>query len=82
MFESPRQQTHRPWMRELQVLDDDAGLDDVALAVDQQRELAQRPVTYASPPRVRVAATGSIRPKTCQWIQRLGFYSPDIRRSP
>jgi len=24
-------------MRELQVLDDDAGLDDVALAVDQQR---------------------------------------------
>ena len=36
-------------MRELQVLDDDAGLDDVALAVDQQRELAQRPAVYASP---------------------------------
>ena len=49
MSESPRQQTHRPWMRELQVLDDDAGLDDVALAVDQQRELAQRPAVYASP---------------------------------
>jgi hypothetical protein len=27
-------------MRELQVLDDDDGLDDVALAADQQRELA------------------------------------------
>jgi hypothetical protein len=40
--------THWPWMRELQVLDD-AGLDDVALAVDQQRELAQRPAIYASP---------------------------------
>ena len=36
-------------MRELQLLDDDAGLDDVALAVDQQRELAQRPAVYASP---------------------------------
>jgi hypothetical protein len=36
-------------MHELQVLDDDAGLDDVALAVDQQRELAQRPAIYASP---------------------------------
>ena len=36
-------------MRELQVLDDDAGLDDVALAVDQQREPAQRPAVYASP---------------------------------
>ncbi len=32
MSESPRQQTHWPWMRELQVLDDDAGLDDVALS--------------------------------------------------
>ena len=31
-------------MRELQVLDDDAGLDDAALAVHQQRELAQRPM--------------------------------------
>ena len=38
-----------PWMRELQVLDDDAGLDDVALAVDQQRELAQPAAIYASP---------------------------------
>ena len=37
------QQAHRPGMRELQVLDDDAGLDDVAFAVHQQRELAQRP---------------------------------------
>ena len=36
-------------MRELQVLDDDAGLDDVALAVDQQRELAQPAAIYASP---------------------------------
>ena len=44
-----RQQTHWPWMRGLQVLDDDAGLDDVALAVDQQRELAQRPAVYDSP---------------------------------
>jgi len=35
-------------MRELQVLDDDAGLYDVALAVDQQRELAQRSAVYAS----------------------------------
>jgi hypothetical protein len=35
-------------MRELQVLDD-AGLDDVALAVDQQRELAQPAAIYASP---------------------------------
>ena len=40
--------THWPWMRELQVLDD-AGLDDVALAVDQQRELAQPAAIYASP---------------------------------
>jgi len=45
MSESPRQQTHWPWMRELH----DAGLDDVALAVDQQREVAQRPAIYASP---------------------------------
>jgi hypothetical protein len=49
MSESPLQQTHWPWMRELQVLDDDAGLDDVALAVDQQRELAHRPAIYAGP---------------------------------
>ena len=49
MCESPRQQTHWPWMSELQVLDDDAGLDDIALAVDQQRGLAQRPAVYASP---------------------------------
>ena len=48
MSESPRQQTDWPWMRELQVLDDDAGLDDVALAVDQQRELAPRSAIYAS----------------------------------
>jgi len=32
----------------LQVLDDDDGLDDVSLAVEQQRELAQRPGVYAS----------------------------------
>ena len=37
------QQTHRPRMHKLQVLDDDAGLDDVAFAVYQQRKLAQRP---------------------------------------
>ena len=37
MSESSCQQTHRPWMHELQVLDDDAGLDNVALAIDQQR---------------------------------------------
>ena len=49
MSESPHQQTHWPWMRELQVLDDDAGLDDVAIAVDQQWEPAQRPAIYASP---------------------------------
>ena len=33
--ESLRQRTPCPWMRELQVLVDDAGLDDVALAVDR-----------------------------------------------
>jgi hypothetical protein len=55
-------------------------LVDVALAVDQQRELAQRPAAYASPlafewqPQAPSAMT-------CQWMQRLGFYSPDIRRS-
>src|SRR5262249_9162662 len=36
-------QAHRPGVHELQVLDDDAGLDNVALAVDEHRELAQRP---------------------------------------
>jgi len=30
-------------MRQLQVFDDDARLDDVALAVDEQRKFAQRP---------------------------------------
>ncbi len=65
MSESPRQQTHRPRMRELQVLDD--GLDDVALAVDQQRELAAASGLRQSP-RLRVAATGSSRP-------RLAFYT-------
>jgi len=30
-------------MRQVQVLDDDARLDDVALTVDKQREFAQRP---------------------------------------
>src|SRR5690606_15405913 len=37
------QQAYRTGMRELQILDDDARFDDVALAVDQQRKLAQRP---------------------------------------
>ena len=32
-------------MRKLQVLDDDAGLDDIALAINQQRELTQRPAS-------------------------------------
>jgi hypothetical protein len=47
-------------MRELQVLDDDDGLVDVALAVDQQRELAAASGLSQSP-RLRVAATGSNR---------------------
>lgn len=36
-------QAHRAGMRELQVFDDDAGLDHGAIAVDQHRELSQRP---------------------------------------
>ena len=52
-------QTRWPWMRELQVLDDDAGLDDAALAVDQPRELAQRPAIYASPLAFEWRPTGS-----------------------
>ena len=59
MSESPRQHTRRPRMRELQGLDD--GLDDVALAVDQQRELTAASGLRQSP-RLRVAATGSSRP--------------------
>jgi hypothetical protein len=61
LSESQRQQTHWPWTRETQLLDDDAGLDDVALAVDQQRELAAASDLRQSP-RLRVAATGSSRP--------------------
>ena len=41
-----------PWVRELQVLDDDAGLDDVAHAVGG-----------VTSPWTVVAATGSIRPR-------------------
>ena len=52
MSESPREQTHRLWIRELQVLDDDASLDDVALAAG-----------VVTSPWTVVAATGSIRPK-------------------
>ncbi|MDT4874948.1 hypothetical protein FQZ97_1102850 [compost metagenome] len=37
------QQAHRATVRQLQVLDDDARLGDAALAVEQQRKLAQRP---------------------------------------
>jgi hypothetical protein len=39
------QQAYRPGMRELQIFDDDTGLDDVALAVHQQGKLAQRPAS-------------------------------------
>jgi hypothetical protein len=50
---------HRPRVHELQGLGDDAGLDHVALGIDEQRELAQRPAPQ--PPgavlrRVRSAA--------------------------
>ena len=43
--ESPREQTHWPWMRELQVLDDDASLDDVALAAGPVSAGDDRPVS-------------------------------------
>jgi hypothetical protein len=40
------QEAHRPRMRELQILDDDARLDDLALAVQQQGKLVQRPAAH------------------------------------
>ena len=85
MSESPRQQTHWPWMHELQVLDDDAGLDDVALAVDQQRELAQRPAVYASPLAFEwrpQAPAGRGRVKTQNQIPRIRFWRFSINRFP
>jgi hypothetical protein len=63
MSESSRQQTHWPWMRELQVLDDDAGLDDVALARPAAGTCAAASDLRQSP-HLRVAATGSIRAKS------------------
>ena len=36
-------QPQRSGMHKLEIFDDDAGLDDIARAVHQQREFAQRP---------------------------------------
>ena len=76
--------THWPWMRELQGLDD-AGLDDVALAVDQHRELAQPPAIYASPLAFEwwpQAPVGPGRVKTQNQIPRIRFWRFLINKFP
>jgi hypothetical protein len=67
-------------MRALQVLDDDDGLDDVALAVDEQRELEAASGLRQSP-RLRVAATGSNRPNCSRWGIELGSFIAAIQSS-
>ena len=48
MSESPRQQTHWPWMRELQVLDD-VLVSTMLRSLSTSSGNLQRPAVYASP---------------------------------
>jgi hypothetical protein len=41
------QQAYWTGMHEIQILDDDAGLDDLALLVQQQGKLAKQPAPYS-----------------------------------
>src|SRR5690606_34588441 len=57
-------QTHRPGVLELQILDDDARLDDAPIAVDEQRKLADRPAAQPFG-----SVVGRIRPDRAELVR-------------